>query len=363
MVSVRTGHLFERSLVEKYIDTEGKCPATGGDLAKEDLVAVQTNKAVLPRPTTATSIPGLLAMFQNEWDAVMLETFTLKQHLHQTRQELSQALYQHDAACRVIARVVKERDEARNALAMGGGGGGGGAAAAAAAAPAESMEVEGGAGGAGAAAADEAALGEALTVMAAAHKVLSKGRKKRPMPDGLVSPDDMSKMAEAKSYTPHQASKPGILCVDVNKFNEDRVASGGADKQVIVFDRSAGKVKARLTGHSKKVTDVAFGLKEDADLIVSASADKVCAYGGRGGGTRQWQGTVGPLILGVDAPSDARPRWPLPPLPASPTTHHPSRGGRGVGAGHGVGAVKQGTTGLTWDFVSAGPFSSFFFLF
>ena len=46
----------------------------------------------------------------------MLETYTLKKHLETVRQELSHALYEHDAACRVIARVIKERDEARQAF-------------------------------------------------------------------------------------------------------------------------------------------------------------------------------------------------------------------------------------------------------
>lgn len=52
------------------------------------------NKVVRPRPLTATSIPGMLTLFQNEWDELMLETYALKQSLAATRQELAQALYE-----------------------------------------------------------------------------------------------------------------------------------------------------------------------------------------------------------------------------------------------------------------------------
>lgn len=133
----KTGHIFERRLIEKHISTEGNCPITKEPLSVEDLVSLKgekmkklecfskgkkiifskhglcqhlntyftvvttinqsikiiyndyhiflfflaESKIVKPRPTAATSIPGLLAIFQNEWDSLMLETFTLKQHL------------------------------------------------------------------------------------------------------------------------------------------------------------------------------------------------------------------------------------------------------------------------------------------
>lgn len=45
-----------------------------------------------------------------------MESYTLKQELAKTRQELSTALYDFEGALRVIAKIGKERDEAREAL-------------------------------------------------------------------------------------------------------------------------------------------------------------------------------------------------------------------------------------------------------
>lgn len=46
----------------------------------------------------------------------MLESYNTRELLKRTREELATALYQHDAAVRVIARLTRERDEARDAL-------------------------------------------------------------------------------------------------------------------------------------------------------------------------------------------------------------------------------------------------------
>jgi pre-mRNA-processing factor 19 len=110
------GNVYEKRLIEAYITENHKDPVNGEELEITDLIDLKSSRIVAPRPPTLTSIPSLLSTFQNEWDALALESFNLRQQLQQTRQELATALYQHDAAVRVIARLTRERDEARDAL-------------------------------------------------------------------------------------------------------------------------------------------------------------------------------------------------------------------------------------------------------
>jgi pre-mRNA-processing factor 19 len=138
VASRKSGNVFERRLIEAHIADHHTDPVTGEDLAVEDLIELKSPAIVTPRPPNLTSIPSLLSAFQNEWDAIVLETYTLKKQLLQTRQELSTALYQNDAATRVIARLTRERDEAREALSNVTISGGAGTAA-----NGDAMQVDG----------------------------------------------------------------------------------------------------------------------------------------------------------------------------------------------------------------------------
>ena len=96
----------------KQLEATGQCPLSGLNLdPKSDLVALQVSKASAPKPLATNSVPGLLQTVAAEWDAVMLEVFQLRKSLDDTRKELSHALYQHDAACKVICRLLRENDQ------------------------------------------------------------------------------------------------------------------------------------------------------------------------------------------------------------------------------------------------------------
>lgn len=257
-----SGHVYERRLIEKYIRENGKDPVTGGECTVEDLQDIKATTPVRPRPPQATSMPALLKMQQDEWDAIMLETFMLKKQLHTTRQELAHALYQHDAACRVIARLTKERDAARSALQNVT------LNAAATAVPPEPME--------GVERVPEAPVAgipaDALDNMIVKAQELSSKRKKRQKPDDLFSREKVSAFAQSASYTGlHSASTPGITCLALHPLYGNLVLTGGMDKKAALFDRQAEQVVATYKGHTKRITDVV--LHPTRDVAITSSAD------------------------------------------------------------------------------------------
>lgn len=269
VVSVKSGNVFEKRLIEKYIADNGKDPINNEEMTVEDLIDIKTTpETVKPRPPKFSSVPSILSALQNEWDSVMLESFTLKQQYQQVRQELSHALYQNDAATRVIARLKKERDSAREALAnvqahLGT------SAAPAAAAPAEaaSSEME----------VDSGALPEEVDakIVATSDELRQNRRNKKKPPVEFASVDTVKEYTEIKNIPSLHAARPaGITALDVNESG-NIILTGGNDKHVQVYDKTEDKVIANLAGHTKKVNAVKFrGQQEQDDIVLSASADK-----------------------------------------------------------------------------------------
>merc|ERR1712156_651480 len=216
---------------------------------------------------SATSIPAILKTLQDEWDAVMLNTFTLRQQLQTARQELSHALYQHDAACRVIARLTKELTAAREALATLK------PQASIPQVPTQAPEV----------AMEQQPLGgtqeavgmtpEIVDKLQDKAKVLTGERRKKSktVPDELVDADTIKKSFKTLASHPglHSASVPGILALDINANNTSRILTGGADKTATIFNKDDEQVVTILKGHTKKVSRVVYHPNEDTAITAS----------------------------------------------------------------------------------------------
>jgi len=281
VVSPVSGQIFEKRLIEKYLGENGTDPTNGEPLSVDSLVAIKgaIDPLVRPKPPSATSIPAILKSLQDEWDAVMLHSFTLRQQLQTARQELSHALYQHDAACRVVARLTKEVTAAREALAtlkpQAAAGNVPQQLAMTPTAAAQTTPVSD-------AATAPAAGGQALEAVGMTQetvdklqekaRVLTNERKKRgkSVPEELVTADDIRNFGTLASHPGlHSASIPGILALDINANNTSKILTGGADKTATVFHKDDQQVIAIMKGHSKKVNRVIYHPSEDTVLTGS----------------------------------------------------------------------------------------------
>ena len=218
-----SGQVYEKRLIEKFVQENGVDPMNQQPLTIEDLIELKTSPLVKPKPPSATSIPAILKTLQDEWDAVMLNTFTLRQQLQTARQELSHALYQHDAACRVIARLTKELTAAREALATLKPQANIPAVQAAPEAPVQAVQPAVMPG------TTQEAVGMSQDIVDKLQEkanilTVERRMKSKTVPEELVEAETIKKQFKTLASHPglHSASVPGILALDINANNTSR---------------------------------------------------------------------------------------------------------------------------------------------
>ena len=234
-----------------------------------------------PRAPSSSSLPSLLSVLQSEFDAVLLELYDARKALDETRRELSSALYQNDAAVRVVARVARERDEARAQLEEYLRSGAAPVADAEAKRPLEGGE-DGPAKVAKRAKVDEDGIPAAvLGRMSATWKSLSKDRrsvaKMKRTPEEKAANEGLLKGCEGKEKKVNlgkSSSRAGVLCLAATA-DGSYVASSHHDKTAVVYGVAEGKILGTLSGSASEISclDVA---NIDGTLLVAAGGSDGC---------------------------------------------------------------------------------------
>jgi len=202
---------------------------------------------------------------------VLLELYDTRKTLEETRRELSTALYQNDAAVRVIARVCAERDEIRGRLegvvsgATVGSGGEKRSRPDEEEMPSKKVKVD------GIPSVDLDAMNEVWTKLSAARRPLAK--LKRTAEEIGEIEATLSKLKE-KKVNVHKSNSNGVLGLNAVQWKgEDHVVSIGKDGQILVYN-----VTKEVIGHTvacagvDKVHAVAI---DDALFVCASNAKEV----------------------------------------------------------------------------------------
>jgi pre-mRNA-processing factor 19 len=220
-----------------------------------------------PKSLASSGIPGVLNVLQTEWDTVVLETFELRKHLESVRKNLAHALYQHDAACRVISRLTQERDEARQALSM---------------TQEKLADYKDKLGVQDYQAQDLKSMSKSAENESIHYEqencgiyqelndkinsladTLFKARKERKKPDDYYKPSDFNLLTQKGSFPLHSSKVPGVSSVGIHKTQSNYVCTGGNDGVAVIFDSSSNKVITSLINpaDNDKIIAVEFALK------------------------------------------------------------------------------------------------------
>jgi len=258
VVSPVSGAIFEKRLISKWIQENGTDPVNDAQLDTDQLIEVRPESIVRPKAPNHTSIPAILKALQDETDSIMLNNYSQRTQLQTTRQELSHALYQHDAACRVIARLQKETNATREALAT--------LKPSQAQVPHELDHVE----------ADsevvEGLSDEVKAKIEEQNAALTKGRKElvTKRKAALCGVEKLHNYTTQKTVKDlHEAGKQ-IVCMDMSKLDNTKIVTG-SESNVVVYDTNAAAVVSKFDGHKGAVSKVVYHTSKD--VVFSASED------------------------------------------------------------------------------------------
>jgi pre-mRNA-processing factor 19 len=176
----------------------------------------------------------------------------MKQQFNIAKQELSHSLYQHDAACRVIARLMKEKDELKSSLKN--------------LKPTSSTEME-------VEEAEEIGLTkDVLNKFIATSEELSSKRKHRELSPNLKKPAEISAFTHKSSYPLHTSS---IKSVDVH-LEKNLILTAGEDGNAVIFNKEKSRVVSTLKAGSRAVNTAIF--HPIYDLAFTGDADHSIKY-------------------------------------------------------------------------------------
>ncbi|ORC83402.1 uncharacterized protein TM35_000721050 [Trypanosoma theileri] len=242
VVSRISGCLYERSLIEKYISEHGRCPITGEPLQKEDLITVRPT-TLTGSPPSGETIPALLTKLHSQWDAIMLEQFSMRQQLAQTQQELAHALHQYEAACRVIATFIKDRGVG---------------------------ETQSGEPTEGQTARDNGnpALPEAVLKDMGEYDTVQRAKRKTRLP-----PSKLASEQNVRDFVEDGSVDVGKTAWTVTRVSDKSVFIGLDDATVIHYDLADGRICGTGLGHERAVRHIVPCCSAGVVRLVSASDD------------------------------------------------------------------------------------------
>ena len=106
--------IYEKSIINKSIEELGKCPITGTNIFKEDLIEIKKPQFIISNLNPIENFNEILNKLKMEYNSMIFEKFHLENELNKIENELNEKIYKNEASKIVISRLLNEIKELKN---------------------------------------------------------------------------------------------------------------------------------------------------------------------------------------------------------------------------------------------------------